>query len=54
MLTIISGIDADFITGLTAYAGQLATDLNLLLILAIGLPLGFWVLRKVISLVKAR
>ena len=43
-----------FATDVLAYAGQLFTDLNLLILLAIGLPLGFWVVRKVISLVRAR
>jgi hypothetical protein len=43
-----------FISDLLAYVGQLFTDLNLLVILAIGLPLGFWVIRKAISLVRAR
>jgi hypothetical protein len=37
-----------------AYAGQLFTDLSTLLLVLIGLPLGFWVVRKVLSLVKAR
>jgi len=54
MLTIITGIDAALVTSITAYAGTLFTDLSLLVVLAIGLPLGFWVLRKVISLVRAR
>lgn len=54
MLTIITGVDAPFISSLTAYAGTLFTDLSLLVVLAIGLPLAFWVLRKVISLVRAR
>jgi len=47
-------VDSDSIGAMLAYAGELYTDLNLLIVLAIGLPLGFWVLRKVISLVKAR
>lgn len=37
-----------------AYAGTLFTDLKYIIILVIGLPLGFWVIRKVISLVRAR
>lgn len=44
----------DFVASLLAYVGQLATDLNLLIVLVIGLPLGFYVIRKVISLVRAR
>jgi hypothetical protein len=54
MLSIITGIDADFITDMLAYVGTLFTDLNLLIVLVIGLPLAFWVVRKVISLVRAR
>lgn len=55
MIAILSApIDATFITGLLAYAGQLFTDLNVLILLAIGLPVGFWVIRKAIGLVRAR
>jgi HAMP domain-containing protein len=54
LATIISGVDATFITNMTAYIGDLFTDLNLLIVLVIGLPLAFWVIRKTISLVRAR
>lgn len=54
MDAIITGVDAGFITASLAYVGQLFTDMSLLIYLAIGLPLGFWVIRKVISLVRAR
>lgn len=50
ILTITSA----FITDSLAYVGQLFTDLNLVIILVIGLPLGFWIIRKTISLVRAR
>ncbi len=53
MLTYIT-IDAGMPADLLAYAGTLYTDLTLVVYLAIGLPLGFWVIRKVISLVRAR
>jgi len=43
-----------FVTDCLAYVGNLFTDVSLLIILAIGLPLGFWVIRKVISLVRVR
>jgi succinate dehydrogenase hydrophobic anchor subunit len=36
------------------YTSQMFTDVSLLIILAIGLPVGFWILRKVISLVRVR
>lgn len=47
-------LPANFIDDALAYVGQLFTDLNLVIILVIGLPLAFWVVRKVISLVRAR
>lgn len=47
-------IGTEFATGTLAYAGQFFTDLNLIIILAVGLPMGFWVIRKIISLVRAR
>lgn len=50
---IISVSQSD-ITGIMAYVGDLWTDLNLLIVLVIGLPIAFWVIRKVISLVRAR
>lgn len=42
------------LASILAYAGQLFTDLELLVILAIGLPVGFWVISKAIGLVRAR
>jgi len=47
-------VDAGFITNLTAYIGNLFTDLNVLIVLVIGLPLAFWVINKVIRLVRTR
>jgi hypothetical protein len=47
-------ITSSHISGILAYVGNLFSDLNVLVILAIGLPLGFWVIRKAISLVRAR
>jgi len=49
-ITIPANMPADML----AYAGTLFTDLSLIVVLAVGLPLGFWVIRKVISLVRAR
>jgi hypothetical protein len=51
--TIIT-LGETFTTDLLAYVGYLYTDLSPLILLAIGLPIGFWAVRKVISLVKAR
>jgi len=42
------------VDGVLAYAGNLFTDLRYLIVLVIGLPLGFWTIRKIISLVRAR
>jgi len=47
-------VTAGNITAMLAYASGLFTDLSVIVVLAIGLPLGFWVIRKVISLVRAR
>ena len=38
----------------TGYAGSLFTDLWVVIALAIGLPLAFYIIRKVIGLVRAR
>lgn len=53
MLSIIT-LPVDFAGSLLAYAGELFTDLVPLIALVIGLPLAFWVVRKTISLVRAR
>lgn len=53
MLTIIT-IPEGFVASTTGYIGSLFTDLSLLIVLVIGLPLAFWAIRKVISLVRAR
>lgn len=42
-----------FASNTLAYVGQLFTDTSVIIYLAIGLPLGFWVIRKVISLIRA-
>lgn len=51
--TIIT-LGSNFASNTLAYAGQLFTDLNGLVYLAIGLPVGFWIIKKVISLVSSR
>lgn len=51
--TIIT-LPEGFVASMLAYVGDLFTDLNLLIVLVIGLPLAFWVIRKTISLVRAR
>jgi hypothetical protein len=52
--TPIITLPTNMATSMLAYAGQLFTDLSTLLLVLIGLPLGFWVVRKVLSLVKAK
>jgi hypothetical protein len=42
------------ITTMLGYAGQLFTDFSALILVAIGLPVGFWIIKKAISLVKAK
>lgn len=43
-----------FLTAAIGYVSTLFTDLYTIIALAIGLPLGFWVIRKVVGLVRAR
>ena len=40
--------------GITAYMGNLFTDLAPVIALVIGLPLAFWAIRRIIGLVRAR
>jgi hypothetical protein len=47
-------IPGGFIASVLAYAGRFFTDLETLVILLIGLPVGFWVIKKAIALVKKR
>lgn len=42
------------ITTILGYVQETWNDVNVLIWFAIGLPLGFWVVRKAISLVRAR
>lgn len=59
-LSFASGVGATYITlpgtataDLLAYAGDLFTDLWVVIALVIGIPLGFYIIRKVIGLVRA-
>lgn len=45
-------LPGDFTSSTLAYIGQLFTDLTPAVILVIGLPLGFWGVAKVISVVR--
>jgi len=53
MLTIIT-LPETFIASTTAYIGELFTDVSTYVILIIGLPLAFWIIRKLISLLRQR
>jgi len=53
MLTILT-VEATDITAMTAFAGELWTDLVPVIALAVGLPLAFYVIRRIIGLVRAR
>ena len=47
-------ISEGFVTSSLAYVGALVTGLGPLLYLAIGAPVGFWVIKKVIGLLPKR
>ena len=49
MLTIFTLPDT-FVASTTAYIGETITDLNVLVVLAIGLPLAFWGIKRIIGL----
>jgi hypothetical protein len=52
--TPIIQVPGGFVASLLAYAGRLFTDLELLIALAIGLPVAFFVIRRAIGLIKKR
>lgn len=45
-------LPVDFVSSTMAYVGQLFTDMTTAIILIIGLPLAFWVVAKVIAVVR--
>jgi len=53
MLTLLT-LPTDFMSSMTAYIGELFTDLNPIIVLAIGLPLAFWFIGKVVGIVRSR
>lgn len=53
MITLIT-LPEDFIATTTAYIGSLFTDIWIVVALVVGLPLGFWVVRRIIGLVRLR
>jgi len=50
----ILNVSSTDITALLAHVGTLVSDVNVVIMFAIGLPLGFWLIKKTISLVRAR
>lgn len=54
MIASILSFTSESLSAVLTYPAQIFTDLTLLIVLIIGLPLGFWVIRKTISLVRAR
>jgi len=53
LLTLFS-LPEDIVSSTTAYIGDMFTDLGLLIYLAIGIPLAFFVIKKVISIMPKR
>ena len=47
-------VDATSVSTTIAYISNLFADVQVFIWLAIGLPLGFWVIRKTIGLVSSR
>lgn len=47
-------VSAGNVTSMLDYSGKLFTDLAVVIILVIGLPLAFWVIKRIIGLVRAR
>jgi len=45
-------IDATFTQNALAYVGQVFTDLNTVILVLLGVPVGFWVVSKAISLFR--
>lgn len=53
MLTLFT-FDAAALASTTAYIGEIFTDVQLLVILAMGIPLAFYVIRKIMTLLPKR
>jgi hypothetical protein len=53
MLSLIT-LPEDFVSSSLAYVGNLFTDLSPLLIVVIGLPIAFWVIKSVLGVVRFR
>lgn len=52
--TDLVAVPPELLPAAIAYLGQLFGDLSTLIALVVGLPIAFWVIHKVVSLVKVR
>jgi hypothetical protein len=50
MLTVIT-LPGTAVTDLTGYIGNLVTDSWVLIALVVGIPLGFYVIRRIVALI---
>jgi len=53
LLTLFT-LPADAVSSTTAYIGALVSDIGVFVWLAIGIPLGFYVIKKVIGILPKR
>lgn len=51
-LTTIITTDTSAVNSMLGYAGQLFTDMGVWIWVAIGIPVGFYIIRRVIGLVR--
>jgi len=54
MFLTLFTLPVDAVSSTLANVGSLVSDIGVFIWLAIGLPLGFWIIKKVISLVAGR
>jgi hypothetical protein len=53
-MLVLFTLPVDALASTTAYIGSILTDVSPFVWLAIGLPLGFYVIKKIIALVPKR
>jgi len=54
LLATLITLPENMVASIMTYASDLFESVSLIVILVIGLPLGFWLARRVIGLVRAR
>ena len=47
-------VPTDFVSAALTYTSQMFTDLTPLILIVVAVPLAFWILRKIVSMVRAR